>query len=70
MNRAIWKVRRINSDYWFSTKKEAQAFIEGSAPQECELERISIGCYMDPKQTVQFVRSNFGSPCQDYGENV
>ncbi len=66
-NRAIWKVRRINSDYWFATKKEAEAFIAGSAPQGCELERIAIGNYMDPKQTVDFIRQNFGSVYHDYG---
>lgn len=66
--KAIWKVRRIASDYWFATKKEAEAFIEGSRPQECLLERISIGSYLNPQQLVQFIRANFGSPYQDYGD--
>lgn len=67
-DRAIWKVRRIASDYWFATKTEAVAFIEGSKPMGCELERVSIGRYMDPKQTVAFIRANFESPLQVYGD--
>lgn len=66
MSKAIWKVRRIAADYWFSTKKEAEAFIEGSKPQGCELERVAIGCYLNPDQLVQFIKTNFGSPYQDY----
>lgn len=67
-DRAIWKVRRIASDYWFATKKEAEAFIEGSRPMGCDLERVPIGAYLNPQQLVQFVRTNFGSPYQDYGD--
>jgi hypothetical protein len=66
MTKAIWKVRRINSDYWFATKKEAEAFITGSAPQGCDLERVAIGCYLNPDQLVQFIRTNFGSVYQNY----
>ena len=68
MSKAIWKVRRIASDYWFATKKEAEAFITGSSPQGCYLERIPIGCYLNPDQLVKFVRENFGSPYHDYGD--
>lgn len=68
MRGAIWKVRRIASDYWFVTKKEAEAFIASSHPMGCELERVSIGCYLNPDQLVQFIRTNFGSPYHDYGE--
>lgn len=66
MTRAIWKVRRIAADYWFPTKKEAEAFIEGSKPQGCEFERVPIGCYLNPDQLVQFIRTNFGSVYQNY----
>lgn len=66
--KAIWKVRRIASDFWFATKKEAEAFIEGSRPMGCDLERVPIGAYLNPQQLVQFVRTNFGSPYQDYGD--
>lgn len=66
MNKAIWKVRKINSDYWFTTKKEAEAFIAGSVPQGCDLERVSIGCYLNPDQLVNFIRENFGNSRQNY----
>lgn len=66
MGKAIWKVRRIASDYWFATKKEADAFIAGSAPQGCDIERVPIGAYLNPQQLVQFIRTNFDSPYQNY----
>ena len=66
--KAIWKVRRVAADFWFATKKEAEAFIEGSKPMGCYLERVPIGAYLNPQQLVQFIRTNFGSPYQDYGE--
>lgn len=66
MAKAIWKVRKIASDYWFSTKKEAIAFIEGSKPCVCDLERVEIGCYLNPDQLVDFIRKNFGSIYHEY----
>ena len=67
-DRAIWKVRNMFADYWFATKRDAVAYMEWQKPRVCELERVSIGRYMDPKQTVQFLRTNFGSVYHDYGE--
>jgi hypothetical protein len=68
-DKAIWKVTRIAADYWFATKKEAEAFIAGSQPMGCELERVSIGCYLNPQQLVQFIRTNFGSTFHNYGDD-
>ena len=61
MGKAIWKVRRVALDYWFATKKEAEAFMAGSAPQGCELERVPIECYLNSDQLVRFIRTNFCS---------
>ena len=51
--RAIWRVTVKGKDDWFATKKEAVAFCNGAGidPEE-KVERIDIGCYNDPKQTV------------------
>lgn len=53
-NSAIWSVRK----FWFATKKEAVAFCQGANIPEDEVMRRPIGCYLNPKQLVTFLKEN------------
>jgi hypothetical protein len=58
--KAVWRVRRIAVDHWFETKREAETFIEASEKINlpCTINRHSIGCYINSRQLVEFLKEN------------
>ncbi len=55
--KAIWRVNAA----WFETKKEAVAFVAGLGLSEDKITRVPIGCYVNPRQLVEFLRQNFNN---------
>jgi len=59
--KAIWKVRHDSRDHWYGTKKEAAGFCDGATLDHSLIERIEIGCYLNPNQLVAFIVKHFSN---------
>lgn len=60
--KAIWKVHHDGRDNWYATKKEASGFCDGAGlDPKTAIERIEIGCYINPDQMVAFLRKHFAN---------